>query len=157
MEVKTYPRDSIIFREGDPSDCAYEIQSGTVGIFKNYGEDSEKKIAELFPGQHIGEMGLLSHAPRSATAVAMDKKTALKTVSEDEFYEYFNTQPNTVLLLMEEMCNRLRRTTRDYMEACRTVYETTQTEKAGTEKSAGLLERIRKFCKQHTDGFFADT
>lgn len=151
MDLKSFDCKKIIFRQGDPGDCMYDIQYGKVGIFLDYGGANEKKIAELFPGQLFGEMGLLDHAPRSATAVALEDGTVLDTISEDDFQAYFKEQPSKVLLLMEQMCSRLRRTTRDYQEACRTVYETAEAEKTGAQKSAGLLERIGKFCERYRD------
>ena len=151
MDLKTFDRKDIIFRQGDPGDCMYDIQQGRVGIFLNYGGKNEKKIAELFPGQLFGEMGLLDQAPRSATAVALEDDTVLDTVSEADFQAYFKEQPAKVLLLTEQMCNRLRRTTRDYMDACRTVYENAEAEKTGAKKSDALLGRIAKFCARYKD------
>ena len=71
MNVKSFKKGAVIFRQGDAGDCMYDIQFGRVGIFDHYGEPDEKKIAELFADQIFGEMGLLDHAPRSATAVAL--------------------------------------------------------------------------------------
>ena len=146
MNLQTCARGNVIFREGDPGDCMFDIQFGKIGIYKNYGTEDEKLISELFPGQLFGEMGLLDHAPRSATAVALEDGTILEAISEEEFYAYFEKQPAKVLLLMQQMCSRLRRTTKDYMTACRTVYETAEAEKKGEEKSSQLMARIQRFC-----------
>jgi CRP-like cAMP-binding protein len=146
MNLKNFKHGDIIFREGDPGECMYDIQSGKVGIYKYYGTANEKRIAELFPDQLFGEMGLLDSAPRSATAVALED-TTLDTISESEFYDFFREQPVKVLLLMQQMSSRLRRTTRDYVEACRTVYETAEAEKTGEEKSGKLMDRIERFCE----------
>ena len=48
---------------------------------------------------------------------------------------------------MQQMSSRLRRTTRDYVEACRTVFETAEAEKTGEEKSGKLMDRIERFCE----------
>ncbi len=32
MEIKTFNRGIVIFREGDPGDCMYDVYSGKVGI-----------------------------------------------------------------------------------------------------------------------------
>ena len=68
MDLRHAKRDEVIFRQGEPSRCMYRIQSGRVGIFLNYGENRETKLAELTAGRYFGEMGLLDSAPRSATA-----------------------------------------------------------------------------------------
>ena len=85
MNIKSYNKGAVIFRQGDPGDCMYDIQFGKVGIFDHYGEPDEKKIADLYTDQLFGEMGLLDHAPRSATAVALEKDTVVSVVSEEEF------------------------------------------------------------------------
>ena len=146
MNIKSYDKGAVIFRQGDPGDCMYDIQFGKVGIFDHYGEPDEKKIADLYIDQLFGEMGLLDHAPRSATAVALEKDTVVSVVSEEEFYEYFEKEPVKVLVLMQQMCNRLRRTSKDYLEACRTVHDAVAAEKTGEKKCGGLLASLQKLC-----------
>ena len=146
MNIKSYSKGAVIFRQGDPGDCMYDIQYGKVGIFDHYGEPDEKKIADLYTDQIFGEMGLLDHAPRSATAVALDQDTVVSVVSEEEFYEYFEKEPVKVLVLMQQMCNRLRRTSKDYLEACRTVHDTVAAEKTGEKKCGGLKASLQKLC-----------
>ena len=144
-EIRTYRPGEVIFRQGDPGDCMYDIQFGKVGIYYNYGKPDEKLLSELFPDQLFGEMGLLEHAPRSATAVSLADQTALAVVTEEGFYEFFEKNPPKVLMLMQQMTERLRRTTKDYLEACSTVCESVSAEKAGKPKSKSLLSKIRRF------------
>ena len=37
MGVKTFKCGAIIFRQGDPGDCMYDIQSGQVDIYVDFG------------------------------------------------------------------------------------------------------------------------
>ena len=71
----------------------YDIQSGQVDIYVNFGGDNEKKIAQLFNGELFGEMGILDASPRSATAVALDDTTVLGEIREDDLKDYFLKQP----------------------------------------------------------------
>ncbi len=146
MDIRTYRLNEVIFRQGEPGDCMYDLQFGKVGIFSDYGGPNEKKLAELMPDQFFGEMGLLDHAPRSATAVSLSSDTVVDVITEDGFNAFFEKNPSKVLLMMQQMCARLRRTTKDYLEACRTVHETVEAEKAGVKKSESLKDRIKKFC-----------
>ena len=94
--TKAFDRGAVIFREGDPGDCMYELESGGIGIYHDYGGPNEKQIATLYNGSDIkvfGEMGLLEHAPRSATAVVLEKDTILTRVSEADFNAYFEKNP----------------------------------------------------------------
>jgi len=145
-----FNRGAVIFREGDPGDCMYELESGGIGIYHDYGGPNEKQIATLYNGSDIkvfGEMGLLEHAPRSATAVVLEKDTIVTRVSEEDFNAYFEKNPAKVLDLMQQMCNRLRKTTQDYINAAHTVYDAVETEKKGGSKSDSLLDRLNELCE----------
>ena len=149
-----FDRGAVIFREGDPGDCMYELESGGIGIYHDYGGPHEKQIAALYNGSDIkvfGEMGLLEHAPRSATAVVLEKDTIVTRVSEEDFNAYFEKNPAKVLDLMQQMCNRLRRTTQDYINAAHTVYETVETEKKGGIKSESLLDKLNELCEFYSN------
>ncbi len=142
-DTKSYGRGTVVFREGDPADCMYEIQSGCVGIYRDYGGANEKLITKLYGVSVLGEMGLVDHSPRSATAVVLEGNTMLTKVTEDDFFSYFEGNPVAVLDIMSQMCNRLRKTTKDYSEACHTVYDVVETKKSGQAKSKSLLDRIK--------------
>ncbi len=150
MDIRTYRSGAVIFRQGDDGDCMYDIQQGKVGIYYDYGGPNEKLLAELMPDQIFGEMGLLDGGPRSATAVALVNDTVLYVITEAEFESYYKEHPSKVLLVMQQMCSRLRRTTKNYIEACRTMTETVETEKKGAEKSSSLKSRIKRFCDLYT-------
>ena len=89
-------------------------------------------------------MGLVDHAPRSATVVAADENTVITTITEEDFFEYYRENPTKVLDIIQQMCHRLRETTKNYIEACHTVYDTVETKKSGEKKSKSLLDRINK-------------
>ena len=142
--TKLYQCGTVICREGEPGDCMYGIETGKVGVYHDYGGPNEKLIAELFGGKVFGEMGLVDHAPRSATVVAADENTVITTITEEDFFEYYRENPTKVLDIIQQMCHRLRETTKNYIEACHTVYDTVETKKSGEKKSKSLLERINK-------------
>ena len=128
MEKKLFRRNEVIFRKGDPGNCMYEVDLGRVGIYSNYGTQEEKLLTEFFPDQYFGEMGLLDHAPRSATAVALEDGTCLTPVTEDGFDAYFKENPMRVLMVVQQLSHNLRKRTRDYIEVCGKVKELTEKE-----------------------------
>ena len=130
-KTKLYQCGTVICREGEPGDCMYEIETGKVGVYHDYGGPNEKLIAELFGGKMFGEMGLVDHAPRSATVVAADENTVITTITEEDFFEYYRENPTKVPDIIQQMCHRLRETTKNYIEACHTVYDTVETKKSG--------------------------
>ena len=144
MEQKTFRQNDVILRQGDAADCMYAVRTGSVGIFLDFGGPGELKLTELHAGQYLGEMGLLDSAPRSATAVALSDDTALDVITEQGFQAAFDENPEQFINMLQQMSSRLRRVTRDYAEACRTVADVVEAEKAGEEKSDALKHRIAK-------------
>lgn len=153
--IQTFSRGKIVFREGDAGDCMYQLESGGVGVYHDYGGPNEKLISTLYNSSRelriFGEMGLLEHAPRSATVVALEDNTILTRISEADFEDCFKKNPTMLLDLMQQMCNRLRKTTQNYVEACHTVYDTVETEKTGGNKDRGLLDRLDELCAFYTN------
>ena len=117
--IKSFAKNEVIFREGDAANCLYDIRWGKVGIFANYGTDAESLLTQLRPEEFFGEMGLLSHQPRSATAVALEDNTQVQLISEEVFSEYLQERPAKVLMIMTHLSSRIRKLTKDYMEVCR--------------------------------------
>ena len=71
--------DQIIFKEGDPGDRVYFIESGEVEVVRN-----GVVLAKLGPGEYFGEMALLNHKPRNATVRAV-KKTQIISMGPEQF------------------------------------------------------------------------
>jgi SulP family sulfate permease len=61
--------DEIIVREGDPANSMHFILDGRVGIMVN-GGSAPVRVRSLGPHTTIGEMGLITRQPRSATMQA---------------------------------------------------------------------------------------
>src|SRR5690606_39858394 len=59
-----------IFAEGDPPTAAFLIESGRVQISTRRHGDPQV-VAELGPGELLGEMAVIDDAPRSASAFAI--------------------------------------------------------------------------------------
>ena len=144
MELRHYNAEETIFRQGDTADCMFRIESGKVGIFMNFERDSQTKLSELSVGEFLGEMGLLEQAPRSATAISLNDDTVLCVIDERNFSRCLAENPENMRLLLQQMSTRLRRISRSYSDACRTVSDVLEAEKAGKEKSASLKHRIAK-------------
>lgn len=64
---RTYRAGNLVFAEGDPGTAAYLVLSGKVQIFHKKG-DREIPLAVLGRGEIFGEMSLVDHMPRMASA-----------------------------------------------------------------------------------------
>ena len=145
MKETTFGKDQVIFREGDNATTMYDILSGKVGIYKNYGAENEQQIIVMEAGQVFGEMGLIEYYPRSATAVALED-TVVEELGESEIRDYFKTKPEKLLQLMKVLSQRVRETTQKYMDVCRIVNDH---EKARLAKNAEEMEKLRMEMEQY--------
>jgi sulfate permease, SulP family len=60
----------VIARQGDPANSMHFILEGRVGIIVDVGEGRSMRVRSLGRHTTIGEMGLITHRPRSATIQA---------------------------------------------------------------------------------------
>ena len=97
VELTTFDPGAIIFEEGDPADNLYVIHQGFVKVGKRDG-NKQKILSYLAEGDCFGEVGVMTAAPRSATATAMSK-TELLAVPGEAFQALIRTNP----LAMEEL------------------------------------------------------
>jgi CRP/FNR family transcriptional regulator, cyclic AMP receptor protein len=68
---RTIPTGTVLFREGDPGEHMYVIQSGRVQLTRRVrGRDTH--LAALPPGEFFGEMAIVNNQPRTATATVIE-------------------------------------------------------------------------------------
>jgi putative ABC transport system ATP-binding protein len=82
--VVTLDGGEVLFRQGDPSDLVYLVQSGEVEIVRERDNGTEEKVTVIGPGQYFGELGPLLNLPRSASARAIGP-TVLTGCSVQQF------------------------------------------------------------------------
>lgn len=73
---REFQAGEVLFREGEPGDVLYVIQSGIIRITKHIG-GTEKLLAILGPGDFLGELAVLNSKPRTATATAAETARCL--------------------------------------------------------------------------------
>lgn len=95
-----------LFREGDPGDCAYIIESGRVEISRRLN-DTDHVLATLGLGEIVGEMALIEDQPRSATAMALEP-TVLRTVTREYLQERLQQSDPLLRHLLRRMSRQVR-------------------------------------------------
>ncbi len=103
---KVYKRGSLMFIEGETSTEMYIIKSGKVRILKQEGE-STVELAVLGPGSVLGELALLDHQPRSATAQVVEELCAV-VIDETLFRKTLEAIPAWLNNIIMEVVKRLR-------------------------------------------------
>ena len=77
-----------VFRQGDPSDVIYVVESGRIAVVREHTDGSEELLAEIEAGGYFGELGPMLRYPRSATARAATR-AELTSYGVREFRERF--------------------------------------------------------------------
>lgn len=105
-----FPRNSVVFAEGDLGLAMYVIESGEVEIRKHLAGE-ERVLATLGKGDFFGEMCMLEEdSPRSATAVAIDDVDAVM-IDQSAFTFILKHNPEIAIRMMRKLVVRLRQTT----------------------------------------------
>ncbi|MBO7675790.1 MAG: cyclic nucleotide-binding domain-containing protein [Atopobiaceae bacterium] len=147
MRRQTFGHDDIIFREGEYAESMFEVESGSVGIYANYGSPDARLLATLGQNEYFGEMGLAECYPRSATAVALEDGTTLDEIGADEFSDFFVGRPDVVLTIMRSLSARLRETNARYLEARQTIHDAVEAERAGAKRSNALASKLTRLLR----------
>lgn len=150
MQERRFRSGEVIFKEWTLGDKMYEIKSGSVGIYVNYGSAEETKLTELAEGRILGELSVIDLGPRSATAVALSEVTA-EEIAFDDLRGYFTGEPGRIVEIMCSISRRLRELTDDYMEVCGAIRALDQGKQESVEKSKGLLAGIKRFFADYAE------
>ncbi len=72
LDREIFSGGQVIFKSGDPGDCAYLIEAGRVEILvvKHGGEH---RITSIGKGELFGEISLIDYEPRTATVRALER------------------------------------------------------------------------------------
>ncbi len=103
--TRNYPKDTMIFAEGQTGDELYILQRGQVKISKIVG-DKEVLLAILKPGDIFGEMALIDSKPRSASADAYEDAVLL-AVNRVNFERMVTAQPQIITRLTTLLAERI--------------------------------------------------
>jgi CRP/FNR family transcriptional regulator, cyclic AMP receptor protein len=103
---KNLKKGDVLFREGDPSEAMYVIKSGKIAITKAKGS-SDIQLAELGPGDMLGEMAFFDNKPRSAGAKAI-ADTVVIELPFKALNAQFKTFPEWLKAIMRTVNTHLR-------------------------------------------------
>ena len=112
--TKAFPAESEILTEGQSGDELYIVVKGRVRV-----ETGGVGVAELRTGGHFGEMGLVDHAPRSATVRALEPTRAM-VIARSELMQLMKREPILAVKLLwsfvQVLSDRLRATNNELSE-----------------------------------------
>jgi CRP-like cAMP-binding protein len=94
-----------LFSQDDPSDGLYVLLSGKlkVSMFGSRIGDQSIALAEVLPGQYVGEFGVFDGHPRSASVSALEFSKVLFLPAK-AFEVILITQPLIARFVMNNLC-----------------------------------------------------
>jgi CRP-like cAMP-binding protein len=102
MDEVDVPAGHVLMRQGDNGREMFVIVSGRVAIDRD-----GKQINELGPGGVVGEMSLISEAPRSATVRVIEPSRFL-VAGHREFHSLMDANPTIRMRVFEGMASKIR-------------------------------------------------
>jgi CRP-like cAMP-binding protein len=103
---KEVPKGTTLFRENEPGQEMYIIQSGRVRISKKVRE-IEKTLTILGKGEFFGEMSILNNKPRSATAEVIEDAKLL-VIDPQTFETMIRNNAEIALRIIKNLSARLQ-------------------------------------------------
>ena len=95
----------ILIKQGDPGDSAFVILTGEFEVQKQTGQ-SLIKIDVRNPGDVVGEMALLSRAPRNATVISKTDSETL-CIPQEAFEELLRSSSTAAMTVLHWVIARL--------------------------------------------------
>ena len=99
------PKGKVLVEEGRIGLEFFLIVNGTATVTRN-----GRKVADLGPGDHFGELALLDRRPRSASVVS-ETDMDLLVLSQRQFNSLLESVPTISRKMLAAMANRLREPT----------------------------------------------
>ena len=121
IEKTFIQKGDLIFREGDPGDAAYIVETGIVGIYKTV-EGERVELATMKEGELFGEMAIIDGSNRMANAVAMEDSVII-SLPRAGLEAMLAKQEPLVKTLIQILVDNLRSVHEAYMIRPRSVQD----------------------------------
>ena len=103
----TLKHNSKLFDEGEPSDSMFFLVRGFLKAFIN-SDGNLKEVGEIKEGEVIGEMGLLSDEPRSAS-IYSTRESILFKINKEKFDDLMRSSPSVLFALSKQIILRFKK------------------------------------------------
>ena len=117
---RTFPRGAPIFVENMVAESLFIIGQGKVSISVKGNNGEEISLAELGPGDSLGELALLQQGQRMCSAVALTMVNAVELRSSD-FQRLLTQKPQACLKLLMAIVAQFSARLADNRDALRTL------------------------------------
>lgn len=106
---QTIPGGEVLVQEGEAGECMWFVVRGRLRVSTRQTDSVARGIGEICAGECVGEMALLSDAPRAAT-VKVVRDAELLRLPKSAFDRLVGAHPESMLRLARAIVGRLQRT-----------------------------------------------
>jgi CRP/FNR family cyclic AMP-dependent transcriptional regulator len=114
LKDQSFAVGEVIFKQGEPGDAMFIIQSGRVRIYAEREGEKQLTLNVYGEGDFFGEFSIIDGEPRSASAEAVES-TDLLVLRHHDLIAILGEHPDISISLMRGLVSRLRYTT-EYAE-----------------------------------------
>jgi len=108
LELFVLPGGAPLFHQGETADAVFVVASGCLGVFRHNEEDAPDEpslVAEITPGNIVGEMSLLSHTLRTRSVAAL-RDSEVWRLARSRFDALTKDHPEVLPALMRNIAMR---------------------------------------------------
>ena len=107
---RRFGKNQVVYVEGAPADSMLVLGSGELKVSSFAADGNELILASVIPGETIGELGMLSSMPRSATVTATRPSTGMM-LSRLVVVSLIEQRPAVALAMLQNLADLTRRVT----------------------------------------------
>ncbi len=67
----------VLFQQGDWGELIYHVESGLLEVYQEMADGSVEVLAQVAPGNYVGELGPILNLPRSASVRALEETVVI--------------------------------------------------------------------------------
>ena len=105
-ELLSIKAGEILIRQGDSGTDYYHLVSGRLRVFSELANGKLKPLSEIYPGEGVGEMSLITGEPRSATVIARLDSEVIR-VKQTALLSLIERKPEMALQIARLVTTRL--------------------------------------------------
>ncbi len=129
MDIVSFPKGKVLFKQGESGDAAYIVTSGAVGLYRE-AQGRKIPLATVRKGELFGEMAVIDGSPRMATAFALED-SKLTVISIETMVDKVKRADPFIRTMIHMLMNNLR-----------SVHD------SHTPKSRSLIDAVNSLARQ---------
>lgn len=106
MDIVTFPKGKVLFKQGERGNAAYIVTSGAVGLYRE-AQGRKIPLATVRRGELFGELAAIDASPRMATAFALEE-SALTVIPIETMVEKMKKADPFIRTMVHMLMKNLR-------------------------------------------------